>query len=69
MRPCSFLIAGLASSPAWAHPGHGVEGGDWSPLHFLTEPDHLVGLLGLLVIVARFLARSFIRARRARQAQ
>ena len=27
---CSLLIAGLVSSPAWAHPGHGVDGGDWS---------------------------------------
>ena len=43
-RLCSFLIAGLASSPSWAHPGHGVDGGDWSLHHYLTEPEHLVGL-------------------------
>ena len=56
-RLCSFLIAGLASSPSWAHPGHGVDGGDWSLLHYLTEPDHLVGVLGLLVVVAWFFVR------------
>ena len=66
---CSFLIAGLASSPSWAHPGHGVDGGDWSLHHYLTEPDHLVGILGLLAVGAGLFARRFIRARRARQAQ
>jgi hydrogenase/urease accessory protein HupE len=68
-RLCSFLIAALASSPSWAHPGHGVDGGDWSLLHYLTEPDHLVGVLGLLAVAVWFFVRRFVRARRANQAQ
>lgn len=69
IRPCIFLIGGLASSPALAHPGHGIDGGDWSLLHYVTEPDHLVGVIGLLVAVAWLCVRRFIRARRASQAQ
>ena len=64
---CSFLIAGLASSPSWAHPGHGADGGDWSVLHYLTEPDHLVVALGLAVLVAWPFVRRAISTRRARQ--
>jgi hydrogenase/urease accessory protein HupE len=64
---CSFLVAGLASSPAWAHPGHGVDGGDWSLLHYLTEPDHLIGALGLAILVAGSFAWRATRARRTRQ--
>jgi hypothetical protein len=28
----------LAGSSAFAHPGHGRDGGDFSILHYLTEP-------------------------------
>jgi hypothetical protein len=52
IQTCSLLIAGLISSPSWAHPGHGVGGGDWSLVHYLTEPDHLVPALGLALVVA-----------------
>ena len=67
--PCCRLIAGLLSSPARAHPGHGVGGGDWSLVHYLTEPDHLAAALGLALLVAASFAGQAIRARRARQAR
>jgi hydrogenase/urease accessory protein HupE len=69
IQPCSLLIAGLLSSPSWAHPGHGVGGGDWSLVHYLTEPDHLAAALGLALLVAASFAGRAIRARRARQAR
>jgi len=31
----------LAASSAFAHPGHGKDGGDFGFLHYLTEPAHL----------------------------
>ena len=65
----SFLIAGLASSSSWAHPGHGSDGGDWSVLHYLPEPDHLVVALGLAVLVAWPFVRGAIRARSAAHAR
>ena len=68
IQSCSLLLAGLLPSPSWAHPGHGVGGGDWSVLHYLTEPAHLVGALGLALLVAGSFAGRVIRARRARQA-
>lgn len=44
----------LTASAAGAHPGHGVEGGSWSLVHFLSDPLHLgfalavvLGLAGL----------------------
>ena len=66
---CSLLLAGLVPRSSWAHPGHGVGGGDWSVLHYLTEPDHLVTALGLALLFAGALAWRAIRARRARQAR
>lgn len=42
----------LMYSSAAAHPGHGQGGGDFSPLHYLIEPQHLFsGILPLLVLV------------------
>ena len=67
IQGCSLLLAGFISSPARAHPGHGVGGGDWSMLHYLTEPDHLVTALGLALLFAGALAWRAIRARRARR--
>jgi|HubBroStandDraft_6_1064221.scaffolds.fasta_scaffold152337_2 hydrogenase/urease accessory protein HupE len=69
IQTCSLLIAGLLSSPSWAHPGHGVGGGDWSLAHYLTEPDHIAAALGLALLVAAFFAGRAIRARRATQAR
>jgi hydrogenase/urease accessory protein HupE len=67
IRQCSFLVAALVSSPACAHPGHGV-GGGWSVSHYLTEPDHLVVALVLVVIAVASYVRRAIRARRGSQA-
>jgi hydrogenase/urease accessory protein HupE len=67
IHPFSLLIAGLLSSPSWAHPGHGVGGGDWTVVHYMTEPDHLVAALGLALLVAGPFACRAIRARRPRQ--
>lgn len=53
IQPCSLLTVGLVSSPSWAHPGHGVGGGDWTVLHYLTEPDQdLVDFLLTLYVNA-----------------
>ena len=43
-----WLVAG---SSAFAHPGHGRGGGDFSPLHYLTEPDHLVVGIPMLLLL------------------
>ena len=69
IQSCRLLIAGLLSSSSWAHPGHGVGGGDWSLVHFLTEPDHLAAAVRLALLVAASFAGRAIRARRARQAR
>jgi len=66
-RVATAAVAWLAmSSSAAAHPGHGHGGGDYSLLHHVIEPEHLLaGGLALLVSVlcARHAARA-IRARR-----
>ena len=51
-QACSVVAAVLVPATAWAHPGHGVGGGDWSVRHYLTEPGHLLGWLALFVAVA-----------------
>jgi hypothetical protein len=63
----SLWTAVLVPATTFAHPGHGASGGDWSLLHYLTEPYH-VGAIGtaLVVVAGLFLARA-IRARRQRR--
>ena len=49
-----LLMVFLAESVATAHPGHGVDGGDHSLTHYITEPSHLVlgfGWFALLSVV------------------
>lgn len=41
----------LTSSVAMAHSGHGREGGDFSLLHYLSEPSHVAGMALLLALV------------------
>jgi len=38
----------VMSSSAAAHPGHGRAGGDFSPLHYLSEPLHLAMAIPML---------------------
>ena len=60
------MLALLLSSPAFAHPGHGREGGDWSALHYLIEPAHLLFAVPMLLLAA--LAAGYLtRVRRLRQ--
>lgn len=46
------MLALLLTSPAFAHPGHGPHGGDWSALHYLIEPAHLLFAVPVLVLAA-----------------
>jgi hypothetical protein len=57
-RVAAVLPAAVGSAAeAVAHPGHGVGGGSWSLLHYLTEPAHwLLALLGLLAVTLFFRA-------------
>ena len=48
----SLMAAVLVPATAWAHPGHGVGGGDWSLRHYLTEPEHVLPALALFIAVA-----------------
>ena len=59
---CSLGVALLASGTAFAHPGHGSGGGDFSPLHYLSEPEHLLFAAPLVVLVA--LGARALRSRR-----
>ncbi|MDH3718773.1 MAG: hypothetical protein OES79_11695 [Planctomycetota bacterium] len=43
----SFLAN--TASVALAHPGHGTGGENHSLVHYLTEPAHVVPMLGLFV--------------------
>ncbi len=56
----------LVTAPAYAHPGHGRDGGSHEAAHYLTEPEHL-GTIGLTVSVGVFVAAAFAwRDRRSR---
>ncbi len=47
----TFACLAMGSSVA-AHPGHGQTGGDFSLLHYLIEPQHVLGgSLALLVLL------------------
>jgi hypothetical protein len=64
---CSLVVASLVPATAWAHPGHGVGGGDWSVHHYATEPVHLLSVLALVLVgAAPLLLREGLRAYRAR---
>jgi len=63
MKKGSLVLALLAlPSIAAAHPGHGVAGGSFSLLHYLTEPAH--GLSGVLGIAAVAALAVWVRSRR-----
>ena len=63
---CTLGMTLLAGSTAFAHPGHGSGGGDFGLSHYLTEPEHLlvaVPVLLLLVLAAAHAVRDRGRSR------
>jgi hypothetical protein len=60
------ITALTVSSPASAHPGHGLGGGSYSLLHYVTEPLHLLG--GLVVVAAFASGAALLRGRRSTRA-
>lgn len=50
----------LAAAPAFAHPGHGPDGGSKGLLHYFSTPEH-IGFALIAVLVA---AGLFVLARR-----
>ena len=52
MRKLTLLALLAASGPLWAHPGHGQHGHHgFSLLHYLTEPEHVAGLVLLVAVI------------------
>lgn len=45
-------LAILVSTPLYAHSGHGRAGGDFSLLHYLSEVEHVAGVVLLLAVIA-----------------
>jgi hypothetical protein len=45
------LLLMFLTSTVQAHSGHGRHGGDFSLLHYLSEPEHVVGVALLLALV------------------
>jgi hypothetical protein len=58
------ITALTVSSPASAHPGHGLAGGSYSLSHYVSEPLHLLG--GLVVVAAFAAGAALLRRRRTR---
>lgn len=56
------------ASAVMAHPGHGPDGGSYSPMHYLTEPQHLLSgilLAGVVLAAATWLVRHWRSTRQA----
>ena len=53
-RLAAFLAALVLAVPAFAHPGHGKDGGSHELTHYLSEPEHLapLGLAALAGVAA-----------------
>jgi hydrogenase/urease accessory protein HupE len=49
---CAIGMALLTGSTAFAHPGHGRSGGDFGLPHYVTEPEHLLLAVPVLLLVA-----------------
>jgi hypothetical protein len=48
-RVMALLVVALATLPAFAHPGHGRDGGSNSLTHYATEPVHIAPVVFALV--------------------
>jgi hydrogenase/urease accessory protein HupE len=55
----------LAAAAAWAHPNHADANAPASLLHLLTEPDHLLAIVGAVGVVVWAIRRN--RSRGARR--
>lgn len=44
-RVIALLVVALATLPAFAHPGHGRDGGSNSLTHYATEPVHVAPMI------------------------
>jgi len=64
-RTFGALVSVLASAACWADPGHRRDGGDWSLICCLSEPDQLVALLALALGAIGMLGLWITRARSA----
>lgn len=51
-----FVAACAAPVVAWAHPGHGIDGGSHGVWHYVTEPLHVAVGLGVLALALTGLA-------------
>jgi len=57
------VAALLTAVPAFAHPGHGPDGGSYAPQHYFTAPEHVGFALIAVLVVAGLFALSRRRAR------
>jgi hypothetical protein len=49
-------FAVLAAAPAFAHPGHGVDGSSNTLLHYIATPEHAgIALVAVLVAAGLFM--------------
>jgi len=51
VRQAILVLAALGASAALAHPNHAEAAATTTFLHLLTEPDHMLVLLGAVVAV------------------
>ena len=51
-RMAILLAATLAAPAAWAHAGHHDEGLLATLLHTVTQHDHLIGVVALVILLA-----------------
>jgi hydrogenase/urease accessory protein HupE len=66
VRQAVLVLAALGAGVAFAHPNHAEPGTVTTFLHLLTEPDHLLVIIGA-VVAAFALAPSRRRDRSARK--
>jgi hydrogenase/urease accessory protein HupE len=50
------VFAVLTAAPAFAHPGHGVDGSSNTLLHYIATPEHIgIALAAVLVAAGLFM--------------
>jgi hydrogenase/urease accessory protein HupE len=57
IRSVTAVMVASSSQIALAHTGHGADGGSFSLVHYLTEPEHLsviaVIVVGVLLVIRK----------------